>query len=140
MKDLYTKDFPRLKVAIRDGSNYALSHRLTYYASNFAPATPLNQAVTLGFYDTPDTEIRVASVPSSLHTVIHVRSLRLIPFRQINRPHFAAPCQGVHRLHQSQGQRRMDTDNCADEVRASGSPRPVKGPIHEKGGSVLWRR
>lgn len=56
MKDVYARDYAQLRDAIRDGSDYVLAHRLAYYASNFASITPLNQAVTLGFYDTPDTD------------------------------------------------------------------------------------
>lgn len=76
MKDAYTGDYPQLRVAIRDGSNYPLSHRLTYYASNFASDTPLSQAVALGFYDPPDANINAVSIPSFLNTMIHPCSLK----------------------------------------------------------------
>jgi hypothetical protein len=72
MKDTYTKDYPQLRVAVRDGANYALAHRLAYYASNFASTAPLNQAVTMGFYDTPDTEINTVLVPSFLDTAAYI--------------------------------------------------------------------
>lgn len=67
MKPLYTSNFPELRVAIRDGSEYALSYRLIYYASNFASTTPLNQAVTPGFYDAPGMEIATVLTPIFLH-------------------------------------------------------------------------
>ncbi|KAF9647382.1 hypothetical protein BDM02DRAFT_3129802 [Thelephora ganbajun] len=57
MKDTYATKYPQLRVAIRNGSCYPLGHRLAYYASNYAPTTPLNQAVSLGFYDTPDNTV-----------------------------------------------------------------------------------
>jgi hypothetical protein len=67
MKDLYTEVYPQLRTAIRDGSNYPLTHRLTYYASNFGSITPLNQAVVLGFYDSPDTETSTVYIPSFIN-------------------------------------------------------------------------
>lgn len=65
MKAKYAEDYPQLKVRIRSGSGYDLAHRLSYYASNFAPIVPLNKAVSLGFYDTPNIETDVVSVPCS---------------------------------------------------------------------------
>lgn len=67
---MYAKNYPRLRVAIRDGLHYPLAHRLAYYASNFAPTAPLNQAVTLGFYDTPDNTVFVPP-PSSVRLPTH---------------------------------------------------------------------
>ena len=55
-------NFPELRAAIRAGSSYPLIHRLAYYASEFAPTAPLNQAVTLGFYDTLDNMVSIPSV------------------------------------------------------------------------------
>lgn len=69
MRDTYAKNYPQLRVAVRAGSNYPLVHRLVYYASNFAPTAPLNQAVTVGFYDTPDNTV---SVPSFLDRAMYV--------------------------------------------------------------------
>ena len=68
MKAEYTKDYPQLKARIRGGFSYALFHRLSYYASRFAPTAPLNQAVSLGFYDMPDAETNVVFIP---HFVVH---------------------------------------------------------------------
>jgi hypothetical protein len=70
VKSAYAHSFPQLRAAIRDGSEYKLSHRLVYYASNFASTTPLNQAVTLGFYDAPGMEIATVLSP-----IPHIRSL-----------------------------------------------------------------
>jgi len=56
LKAKYAEDYPQLKAKIRSGSSYALPHRLSYYASNFAPMAPLNRTVSLGFYDTPGIE------------------------------------------------------------------------------------
>lgn len=78
---MYTEDYSQLRIAIRDGLNYALPHRLTYYASNFASVTPLSEAVALGFYDPPDTDINTVTIPhSSLqqwHVLAHEISLSL---------------------------------------------------------------
>ena len=63
MKDAYAKDYPQLRLAIRGGSQYALPHRLTYYASNFSSVTPLSEAVVPGFYDSPDTGINTVTTP-----------------------------------------------------------------------------
>ena len=74
MKDSYATEYPRLRMAIRNASSYALVHRLAYYASNFASTIPLNQAVTLGFYDTPDTRIDTVFIPSFFGGVMCVHS------------------------------------------------------------------
>ena len=71
MKDAYAMNHPQLRVAIRAGSHYPLVRRLTYYASNFAPAKPLNEAVTLGFYDTPNNAVPVRSVFTICRTFVH---------------------------------------------------------------------
>jgi len=67
MRDTYTTNYSTLMVAVRAGSSCPLNHRLAYYAEEFVPTTPLNQAVTLGFYDTPDNTV---FVPSFLDTVV----------------------------------------------------------------------
>ncbi|KAF9642434.1 hypothetical protein BDM02DRAFT_3193270 [Thelephora ganbajun] len=72
MKDTYATKYPQLRVAIRNGSRYPLGHCLAYYALNYAPTTPLNQAVSLGFYDTPDNTV---FVPSLLNSATYVYSL-----------------------------------------------------------------
>lgn len=59
MKDAYATNYPKLKVAIRNGSFYPLVHRLAYYAANFAPITPFNTTVALGFYDAPNNTVFV---------------------------------------------------------------------------------
>lgn len=56
VKGVYSREFPQLKDAIREGTPYTLAHRLTYYSSNFASTTPVNQEVTIGFYDTPGSD------------------------------------------------------------------------------------
>jgi hypothetical protein len=53
VKEVYSKGLTQLKNAVRKGIAYTLSHRLTYYASNFASTTPVGREVTVGFYDTP---------------------------------------------------------------------------------------
>jgi len=64
VKDIYSRGFAQLKEAVRDGAIYALSHRLTYYASTFASTTPVSREVAIGFYDTPATEINAVFVLS----------------------------------------------------------------------------
>lgn len=53
VKEVYSKGLTQLKSAIRKGIAYTLSHRLTYYASNFASTMLANQEVTVGPYDAP---------------------------------------------------------------------------------------
>jgi hypothetical protein len=53
VKGVYAKGLTLLKNAIKKGLMYSLPHRLTYYASNFAPTTPVNREVSIGFYDAP---------------------------------------------------------------------------------------
>lgn len=74
-KDSYTRGYPQLRAAVRSGSSCALSDRLAYYASNFGSATPLNQAVTLGFYDASLDEINTVFVLSFRNAAAHTRSL-----------------------------------------------------------------
>lgn len=50
-KDAYAKEYAKLKMAVKHGMEYPLSHLLAYYASEFVPAAPINKAVKLGFYD-----------------------------------------------------------------------------------------
>jgi len=102
MKDMYTKNYPQLRAAVRDGSNYALSHRLAYYASNFASTTPLNQAVTLGFYDAPAAGITVVSFPPFPNIATYF-CLHSDTIRYSKLPHFAAPGQDMHQSDQLRG-------------------------------------
>ena len=64
-----------MRVAVKSGLHYPLVHLLVYYASNFAPVTPLNQAVALGFYDTPQNTV---FVPSFIGTVIMLAELWML--------------------------------------------------------------
>ena len=131
-------NYSRLRVAVRDGSSYARTHRLAYYASNFASVTPLNQMVTLGFYDTPGATIKMVLVPrSSIRQSAFSYLLMLL--RQTTRLYFAAPGRCADRLHQLWERRLMSPGNCVDETRAPGHLLRPAGPIREKGNSVHKR-
>ncbi|KAF9777832.1 hypothetical protein BJ322DRAFT_1114761 [Thelephora terrestris] len=58
MKSTYPKNYLQLKAAVKNGLKYPLVNRLAFYASNFAPAAPLNQAVALGFYDMAENGVQ----------------------------------------------------------------------------------
>jgi hypothetical protein len=61
VRDEYGRDYPLLKAAIRHGRPYPRGHRFAYYASEFAVATPINEATCLGFYDAGVPENRDVS-------------------------------------------------------------------------------
>lgn len=134
-RNAYTKEYPQLRAAIGNGSSYPLVHRLAYYASNFAPFKPLNQAVTLGFYDTP-TNIVQSHRSSVQQCVTHLP----MPFRRSNRPHFAAPYRGQpqpHRLLEG----KQDPDVYADENQVFSCPPLLpRGITHKSEGTVQGRR
>jgi hypothetical protein len=67
MKSTYPKNYLQLKAAVKNGLKYPLVNRLAFYASNFAPAAPLNQAVALGFYDMAEN---VVFIPFFINTMI----------------------------------------------------------------------
>lgn len=139
MKAEYTKDYPQLKARIRGGLGYALVHRLSYYASRFAPMTPLNQAVSLGFYDAPGTEASLVLPLVLLFTDVFTHPLASC--RCIERHHFVAPGRRLRQLHQSPRERKVNTDHEIDEARVSGlSPPSPRGPIHENGDEVHQKR
>ena len=97
-------NYSELRMAVRDGSSYARTHRLAYYASNYAPVTPLNQMVTLGFYDTPGATISTVYIPrTSIRQLAFAHLLVLL--RSITRRHFAALGRCADQLHQLQGRR-----------------------------------
>ena len=85
-KDAYARDFAQLKDAIKNGSSYSPPHRLVHYASNFASATPLSQAVVPGFYDLPDAQLDMVFLHPRNMTPTYLRTL----FRQVQRPRSAA--------------------------------------------------
>lgn len=61
-RDLYSDGLTQLKDAIRAGTAYTRSHRLAYYASTFIPTTSISQELSIGFYDTLDAQVSVASI------------------------------------------------------------------------------
>lgn len=139
MKAEYTKDYPQLKAKIGSGSGYTLTHRLSYYASRFAPTAPLNQAVSLGFYDTPGTETNVVLPLVPLFTDVFAHPLASC--RCIEQHHFVVPGRRLRRSHQSPRERKVNTDHKIGGVQVSGpSPPSPRDPIHENGDEVHQRR
>lgn len=53
-RDAYGENYAWIKTMVRMGSPASLTDRLVYFASNFSSTTPINQAVSPGFYDTPE--------------------------------------------------------------------------------------
>lgn len=70
-KERYASLVPQLKIAFLSGEHQPLHTRLVYFALNFASATPINQGVSVGFYDTFDggdkpKEVRVSCIAYQL--------------------------------------------------------------------------
>ena len=59
-RDTYGENYAQIKTLIRTGSPASFADRLVYFASNFSPTTPVNSALSPGFYDTTQVSLDLA--------------------------------------------------------------------------------
>ena len=134
MKDVYSRGFSQLREAVRGGVTYTQSHRLTYYASNFASTTPANREVVPGFYDTPAAEINAVFVSSA--ACFDVFLLNDIIQVTIDAPHQSSGSntagRGETSVQRARVRRNSSTLSLSTNVGASTSRKRGHSPLQEE--------